>query len=250
MPKILTLKQLLKKKYNFLDDLPERIQESFGQLVMGFVLIIWGESGNGKSNCIMQFIGVLLKYGKALYVGLEEGTRVTMQNLAKEYFDKELHQGKIAFTDHTMTYQELLIHLRRRKSAHIIIIDSLQYWNITYEQYKALKEEFPRKIFIFVSHTNGKLPDGKNANKVRYDADIKVFCEGYIAFIKSRLGGNKPYVIWEEGARVHWGKDYHKKSTGIKSVKKKPAPAKKVEEPEAAPVTTETEVQTTQSETA
>lgn len=233
MPKILTLKQLLKKKYEYLENLPDKIKESFGELVMGFVMIIWGESGNGKSNLTVQILKCFIEYGKVLYLALEEGHQRTMQRLAEENFQEEIHAGRILFGNHEMTYAETIKALQRKKSAKIIVIDSVQYWNITYEQYQDIKKLFPKKIFIFMSHTNGKNPDGKVANKIKYDADIKVYVEGYIAFPRSRFQGNKPFVIWEDGAKNYYGKDYHKKAQGIAAVKAKKE--KKVKEQTPAP---------------
>lgn len=35
-----------------------------------------------------------------------------------------------------------------------------------------------------------------------YDADLKIYIEGYVAFSKGRyIGDTGRYVIWEEGAR-------------------------------------------------
>lgn len=236
MPKILTLKQLLNKKYVYLENLADNIRESFGTLVMGFVMIIWGESGNGKSNLTMQVLRELIKYGRVLYLGLEEGHRRTMQRLAETYFDLDEHQGRILWGNHEMTYEETKITLRKKKSPQIIVIDSVQYWDITYDLYKELKEEFPKKIFIFLSHAEGKQPEGKLAKRIKYDADIKVQVEGHIAFIRSRFEGNKPYVIWEAGAKKYWGKEYSQKSTGVKPDKKKKP---KSEEPKKETVTDE-----------
>lgn len=198
-----------------MDDVPQWFSDSFGEVVGNFKMIVWGDSANGKSNLLFQFLSVLCKQGPALYVSLEEGHEKTMQNKAAEYFKEEDH-GRIRFADHSLSYNDMVALLKKKKSPKFIVIDSLQYWNITYDQYKALKASFPNKAFIFISHANGKLPDGKVANQVKYDAGIKVNVEGFIAFVKSRYGGNKPYVIWEEGARNYWGKDYHKKSTGVK----------------------------------
>lgn len=33
--------------------------------------------------------------------------------------------------------------------------------------------------------------------------------KGYVAFVVSRYGGNKPYVIWEDGAKKFWGDKYN-----------------------------------------
>lgn len=251
MAKVLGLKQLLQKKYNFLEGLPEEITRSFGKLVDNFIMIVWGMSGNGKSNFMMQFLKAIMQYGKVLYVALEEGFEATTQITALRQLTEQEHTGKIEFADHEMTYEELVKKLKKKKSPRFIVIDSVQYWNISYEQYKALKEMFKKKSFIFLSHASGKLPDGRTADKIRYDAGIKVRVEGYIAFPISRYGGNKPYLIFEgdatEGARYYWGKNLNKVLSGVqvdrtkkKTVKKKPveAPAK-IEQPQ--PETIETE---------
>lgn len=204
MAKVLGLKQLLAKKYSFLQNLPREITHSFGRLTDNFIMIIWGQSGEGKSNFILQIIKCLMQYGNVLYVGLEEGTESTMQLRALQQLNETTHNGKIGFADHEMTYDELMKKLAKKKSARFIVIDSIQYWNINYEQYKALKERFKKKTFIFISHSKGKLPDGRTADKIRYDAGIKVRVEGYVAFPKSRYGGNEPYIIWEEGAKKYW----------------------------------------------
>ena len=101
--------------------------------------------------------------------------------------------------------------LEKKRKAIVVVIDSLQYFGITYIDYKKLKEEFPRHTFIFISHAKGKLPDNKTADKIRYDAGIKVRVEGHIAFVASRYGGNKNYVIWEEKAKEYWGIKTYKK---------------------------------------
>lgn len=214
MAKVLGYKQLIQKTYNYLDNLPPEVIHSFGKLTSNFIMIIWGLSGNGKSNMIMQLLKVFMSYGNVLYVGLEEGFESTMQMNVLRHLNEESHSGKILFADHEMTYDELVKRLKRKKSPRFIVIDSIQYWNINYEQYKKLKEMFPKKSFIFISHAEGKEPKGSTAKSIRYDAPIKVFVQGYIAFVISRYGGNRPYLIWEgnaqEGARHYWGKQFKK----------------------------------------
>ena len=208
MPKLTTsLKELMKKNYKLLDGVSEKFRESFGEVVGNFMMIVWGDSGNGKSNLVFQLVAELTETGRVLYVSLEEGTEKTIQNKAAEYFD-EKHMGRIAFGDHHLSYPVLTALLKKMRSPKFVVIDSLQYWSITYDQYKQLKRDFPTKAFIFISHANGKMPDGKVANSIKYDVGIKVNVEGHIAFPRSRYGGNKPYVIWEEGAKKYWGKKY------------------------------------------
>lgn len=222
--KVLSLKQLKAKKYKFIADIPEAIQESFGQLTNSFILLVYGLSGNGKSNLLVQFMKAISFTGRSLYIALEEGHGVSMQLLVNRHLGDE-YSGRIGFADHTMTYEKLTERLKKQRSEQFIFIDSIQYWRINYDLYIKLKEAFPSKSFIFISHAEGKNPLGKMAKDIEYDATIKVRVQGYIGFVRSRLGGNKPYVIWEDGAKKYWGEKEYNKIVGIKKERtKKPKP--------------------------
>ena len=211
-PKVIGLHQLAHKKFDFLDGLPVEIKRSFGDLVRGFQMLVWGKGKNGKSNFIYQFIRALMKYGVVLYIALEEGTEATTQITSLRHLNVEAHGRKILFADHTMPYDELVRYLKRKKSPQFVVVDSLQYWDVNYVKYKALKELFPRKGFIWISHASGKRPKGSTADAISYDVGIVAHVEGYIASVQSRYGGNAPYVVWEEGAKAFWGKKYKKAS--------------------------------------
>lgn len=204
----LGLKQLLAKKYKVLEGLPENVKASFGELIDHILMIVYGPSGNGKSRLVMQFLKIIMMYGDVLYWGLEEGHRRSMQKNAAENLNESDHSGKIIFFDHVLTFDELVKRLRKKKSPKYVVIDSLQYSDMILAQYKYLKEEFPGKGFIFISHSTGRKPTGKLAVDIEFDVDIKVRVEGFVAFVRSRYGGNKPFVIWEEGAKKYWGRKY------------------------------------------
>lgn len=208
MARILGLRQLHQKRYTLLENLSEDIKACFGELTAAFIAIVWGTSGNGKSNFLMKLLTSLMDSGKVLYISLEESSEKSFQNLVFRHMDVDQHSGKIEFADHEMTFNALMIKLKKKKSPQFIVVDSLQYWKISYDQYKQLKETFPRKAFIFISHADGKQPQGSTAKQIRYDAGIKVRVEGYIAFIVSRYGGGLNFVIWEDGAKKYWGKKY------------------------------------------
>lgn len=76
----------------------------------------------------------------------------------------------------------------------------------SYKEYIAFKERHRNKLLIFVSHADGKRPDGRAAIKVMYDASLKIWVEGYKAFSKGRfIGPTGECTIYEEGARKYWG---------------------------------------------
>ena len=102
------------------------------------------------------------------------------------------------------TITELGNRLAARKSPQVVIIDSLQYTGLTYTEYKLLRDKFRHKLFIFISHAEGKLPKGNVAKSVRYDANVKILVEGYKAFCESRYGGGEPFTIWAKGAQEYW----------------------------------------------
>ncbi|MEE0983311.1 MAG: hypothetical protein U0L38_04600, partial [Bacteroidales bacterium] len=89
-----------------------------------------------------------------------------------------------------------------------------------YAGYKALREEFKGKLFVFISHaTEQKEPMGTTAVKVRYDAGVKIMVDGFIATGNSRYGGGKPMIIWEKGVMDNTAKkteDYERKRENYK----------------------------------
>lgn len=199
------------KTYDYLEGLPPEIEASFGRLTSNHSGIIYGDSGNGKSSLVMQLAIALMPFGKLLYVGLEEGHSSTMQTNILRYIPEDVDTG-IQFADHTMSYDDLITKLSKRNSPKFIVIDSVQYLPINKVQYQAFKARFPGKTFYFISHSEGKSPSGSLAKYIEYDVDVKIFVKGYVAFIRSRLkdGLPKPFVIWEDGAKKFYGKDFKK----------------------------------------
>jgi hypothetical protein len=176
---------------------------------------------------------VFSNYGKVLYLSLEEGHEITLRNTIERHFnEEEVKAGNVIISDHQMTYSVLIDRLKRQRSPKFVIIDSLQYWNINYDNYKELRRLFPNKSFLFISHAQGKEPLGATARSIRYDVGLKIRVEGYVGFVVSRYGGNNPFIIWEDGAKRYWAKGYHKLVNGTN---KKPAKKQKKQPgPEAA----------------
>lgn len=205
MAKALSVAQVLAGKRNIIQF--EGIwQETFGSPELSGAWLIWGQSFSGKTTFVLQLCKYLCSFEKVLYNSLEEGAGRSMQ-LAFERVGMEEVSRKFVLLEGE-TIPELIARLKRHKSPNIIVIDSLQYADLSYKDYKYLKRLFPSKLFIFVSHAEGKLPDGRIANKVRYDAHCKIRVEGYRAYVNSRYSetSEENYLtIWQDGADRFWG---------------------------------------------
>lgn len=205
--KVISVKKLVNRNFKKMG-LSAEWQEYFGDVDHAFTMIVWGPSFNGKSSFLNAFVAELARITTVLYVALEESFSTTSKKKALENGLSNLKN--LRYANHETTYESLMEYLSKKRSPRIVVIDSLQYMAMSYVDYKKMKETFPGKTFIFTSHSEGKLPDGKTGKKIRYDAPIKVRVENFIALIESRFGGSKNYVIWEEEAKRKWKKDFKK----------------------------------------
>lgn len=199
----ISVDQILKMKFTMLE-FKEEWFEHIGEPQNSGVWIIWGSSGNGKTHYCLSLAKYLTKFGKVLYNSLEEGARATMQRAIYHNNMKEVSRRFCLLNKESV--DDLRERLSKQKSAQVIFIDSFQHTGLTKKEYLQLKDEFPNKLFIFVSHAEGKEPEGKVAKFVRYDADVKIFVQGYKAFPTSRYGGGKERVISHDRAEKYWNK--------------------------------------------
>lgn len=201
MKRALSVRDILDKKY---DTFPfeGKWREAFDRPERVGVWFIWGNSGNGKSSFVMQLCKELCKYDRVIYDSLEEGACLTVQNSLRMHGMSEVNR-RLFFIQEDM--EALKVRLRQHKSSGIVVVDSLQYTCMTYKNYIALKEAFPGKLFIFVSHASGKNPKGDTATSVMYDATLKIWVEGGVAFSKGRfIGESGKYVVYPKLAEEYW----------------------------------------------
>jgi hypothetical protein len=201
-----SVKQVLNKK-RIVYDFEGRFAESFGKPERNAIWCIWGQSGNGKTRFLLQLCKYLCAFGTVAYNSLEEGES---ESFAKALRETDMHEvdGKFKLID--MEPAEQFVHrLTKKKAAQFAVIDSVQYAGFDYNFYKAMKQKLRKKSLLFISHAQGSNPLGRCADAIRYDSGIKVHVIGYVAKVRCRYGGNKPYVIWEEGAKKYWGKKYN-----------------------------------------
>lgn len=198
LPRTLGAKQFISKKFI---ELPfeGRFKDSFSQPEDNFSMIIYGSSGNGKTEAEVIICKYLTNYGTVYFNSTEQGISRSLQTAWIRNKMDEV-DGKVQLA-HKESYETMVARLKRKKSAKIVFIDSIQHSGISYEMWKQLRSKFPKKIFVLISHATGSEPRGAAAFDIKYDVDIKCFVKDFILYPDGRFGGGKPFVIFEEGYR-------------------------------------------------
>lgn len=170
--------------------------DSFGEVERNFRMLVYGESGNGKTEFIVQLAKYLSGFGKVYYNSFEQGASKSLQAAFIRNNMQEV-SGKLVIGDKD-PFDHLVKKMGSRNSPKFCIIDSLDYMELTAEQYKELVEKFPHKSFVIICWSAGRRPKLQAAKDIEYMADIKVRVHEYKAFPRSRFGGNAPFVVWKE----------------------------------------------------
>lgn len=186
-------------------------KEAIGDPELKGSWIIWGNSGNGKTSFALQLAMYFTKFCKVVYDSIEEGMSKSMQDAINRISIDTHSKYRFSLLDGA-DIPTLKETLRKKRSAKVVFIDSLQYTGLSYADYKQLRDEFPNKLFIFVSHADGREPKGEVAKSVRYDAMVKIRVEHYWAFTQGRYGGGEPFVIWKQEADKYPIKDKKKEN--------------------------------------
>lgn len=182
---------------------------SFGRPELRGAWIIYGGSGCGKTTFVMQVCKYLTRFRRVAYNSLEQGLSLSLQKAWERVGMEEVGNRIILLNKESL--KDLRVRLAKKQSPDVIVVDSVQYWHgLKWSDFTNLKDDYPNKLFIFISQERGGLPDGKLAQKIRYDSEIKIRVEGYKAFVTTRyevadLGeGGADFVIWEAGAQEYW----------------------------------------------
>jgi hypothetical protein len=174
--------------------------DHFGEPETNFKMIVYGHSGNGKTEYCLQLAKYLASFTKVYFNSFEQGISKTLQDGIKRNNMKEV-AGKVIFGNKE-TVAEMIARLKKKNSPRIIIIDSRDYINLTAEQFKMLIEAFPRKAFIVLCWESAGKPKGEYAKAIEFMCDIKVNVRHFKAYPRSRFGGNQTYLIWDRKPAV------------------------------------------------
>lgn len=170
--------------------------------------IIGGQAASGKTTFVLQLCKYLLKFGRVYYNSRE---MKPLSGVMQKVLIRTGMQDVKGFIVRQESIDDMIDRLEKHKSPNIVFVDSVQHSFIRKKQYSKLKEMFPNKLFIWITHfDNRNKAEGSIGQFIWYDADIKMTVEGYRMFADSRYldgGKGQPYTIWKEGAATYWGEN-------------------------------------------
>jgi hypothetical protein len=198
IPRAYTYEDLARKKYKTLP-LKGVWKEHLGDIERSGSILIYGDSGHGKTTYALQLMRELCQGEKVLYNSLEEcGKLSLLTNLEraglKQYKNKYLVCGE--------PLDNLIQRLSRPQQPKIVFIDSVQavFRGKKTEDYHNLILQFPQTLFIGISQMRKGMPKGAVAEEFYWFCQDRVLVQDFNAYIeKTRTGGNElePYIISE-----------------------------------------------------
>ena len=201
IPRAYTYEDLARKKYKTLP-LKGVWKEHLGDIERSGSILIYGDSGHGKTTYALQLMRELCQGEKVLYNSLEEcGSLSLFTNLEraglKQYKNKYLVCGE--------PLDNLIQRLSRPQQPKIVFIDSVQacFRGKKTEDYHNLILQFPQTLFIGISQISKGMPKGAVAEEFYWFCQNRVLVKDFKAYIdKTRTGGNElePYIISESKA--------------------------------------------------
>lgn len=198
------LKKMTFHNYNF----EGSWKDSFGNPPIDAQWMIYGESGNGKTEFCVQLAEYYTNFGRVAYISLEQGVGSTIQQPFSRYEFKNQYDCKLyRRSNRKLSSYEEVKEFVEKTNFRIIIIDSLDYMKAKAIDYIELSEIAKRRkrTLINVAWGKGEKPKSSAGEDIEFMVDEKLHVKKYaIPEPKSRCGGNMPFVIWEEKA-----KEYH-----------------------------------------
>lgn len=158
-------------------------QKHIGQPEKGFLMMIYGKPGGGKSTYAIKFADYLSRnHGKTLYVSAEEKIGYTLQDKIKR---------------NNATQVKYLAQLPEDLSGYdFVFLDSAQKLSLQLADIEHLHELYPKTAFIFIyQSTKGGEARGSQTDKHEVDVVINVVT-GTANIDKNRFGGNEPIEIF------------------------------------------------------
>lgn len=200
--KAYSLNNILKAKFKTLE-FSGAWKEAIGNPELTGSWFIYGPPKNGKTSFALTLAKYLAEFRRVGYNSVEEGLSLSFQKAVERVSMHEIGNRFVLIEREEV--EDMVKRLKKHKSPDIFFIDSVQFLELSFHEYKRLKGLFPSKLFIYISHVEGRQPDGYAARKILRDANVIFRVEGFKAFPVGRYGGGIPITISAQKAAEYWG---------------------------------------------
>lgn len=196
LPRNRSLKTLLEHKFEVIEIQQREWLSVFGSHPdVGFMMLIYGPSGSGKTTFCLLLSRYLSTLGKVYYNSLEQG-------FSKSFQDQVVRAGITSDEEvRFMIGSRDELHIMRQKLLNgrprFVVIDSLQFIDMTVAEFKDLRRSNPRCCFVLISWEASGKPKGDVAKALEYISDVKVRVKDGVATSMSRYGATQPYRIFK-----------------------------------------------------
>lgn len=168
---IFNVRSIQERKFDTIN-LGENYTALFGKPESKFTAMFYGASGSGKSVAALQLADYYATHiGKALYNSHEERVNQTIQERIAKF---NITSGKLYFGN-ALSFDEMVDKIQKNYY-RAVFIDSVQYMDFTYEQFKQLRQHFAkRKLAIVMVSFGNTLGSPDRAKDLLHASDIKGF---------------------------------------------------------------------------
>ena len=142
-----------------------------------FSLMLYGQSGHGKSYFAMQFAEYLSNnFGTVLYNSAEEGMSLTLQSKIKELKSNNLFISK--HKDFSSIKKAL-----KSSNCKFVVLDSVNHMDLTPEQVEELRNLDSTRGFVSIHQVN-KNGEFKGNNKFLHNCDVEIMVQDRKPIVK------------------------------------------------------------------
>jgi predicted ATP-dependent serine protease len=181
-PRILNVATIKQRKYDTLD-MGEYYNKLLGEIESSCRIFIYGSSGSGKSVFSLKLADHFARHhGKCLYNSHEEGMKQTIRDRIINY---DINASRL-FVGDRIGFDDLIDNIRT-KHYRMVIQDSVQYSQFTYDQLQTLNHEFKKRKMILVLISFGKTYKAPKCNTdIMHACDVKMFFDKGEVIVDSR----------------------------------------------------------------
>lgn len=209
--KVLGIKQFHQKTFKLLDLQSSKFKGLLGHVPRFFIAVLYGFSGNGKTELAVSLAKEMARYGKVAWLSYEQRhgfdlqqatTRNNMQEVSGNFMVIDPIANKPA---NVSLLEDLDDYLSKRNSPDYVFFDSIDYTGFTWDDYVFLKNKYDgKKGLFFIAHsTKSGVLKKRISEQILFDGGMGFHVSDFICFPeKNRFGGIEPYVIYEKLARI------------------------------------------------